>query len=161
MDVQKIGALLKELRKQNNMTQEQLGEKVGVTNKTVSRWETGKYMPPIECLKLLSDIYQISINEILTGEKLNEEDYKGAAENNIVNTLEEIETKEKKFENTMFIIMGITSLLAITSMFLLPEGSGLAVVEKAKEILVVIFIWAMALISNTLSIITIISKKNK
>ena len=37
-----------------------------VTNKTVSRWETGKYMPPIECLKLLSDIYQISINEILT-----------------------------------------------------------------------------------------------
>ena len=69
--------------------------------------------------------------------------------------------KEKKFENTMFIIMGITSLLAVTSMFLLPEGSGLAVVEKAKEILVVIFIWAMALISNTLSIITIISKKNK
>ena len=161
MDVQKIGAFLKELRKQNNMTQEQLGEKVGVTNKTVSRWETGKYMPPIECLKLLSDIYQISINEILTGKKLNEEDYKGAAENNIVDTLEEIEAKEKKFENTMFIIMGITSLLAITSMFLLPEGSGLTDVEKAKEILVVIFIWAMALISNTLSIITIISKKNK
>ena len=98
MDVQKIGAFLKELRKQNNMTQEQLGEKVGVTNKTVSRWETGKYMPPIECLKLLSDIYQISINEILTGKKLNEEDYKGAAENNIVNTLEEIEAKGKRYE---------------------------------------------------------------
>ena len=98
MDVQKIGALLKELRKQNNMTQEQLGEKVGVTNKTVSRWETGKYMPPIECLKLLSDIYQISINEILTGEKLNEEDYKEAAENNIVDTLEEIEAKGKRYE---------------------------------------------------------------
>lgn len=46
MDVQKIGDFLKELRKQNNMTQEQLGERVGVTNKTVSRWETGKYMPP-------------------------------------------------------------------------------------------------------------------
>ena len=40
MDVQKIGAFLKELRKQNNMTQEQLGERIGVTNKTVSRWET-------------------------------------------------------------------------------------------------------------------------
>ena len=117
MDVQKIGAFLKELRKQNNLTQEQLGEKVGVTNKTVSRWETGKYMPPIECLKLLSDIYQISINEILIGEKLNEEDYKGAAEDNIVYTMEEIE---------------------------------------AKEILVVIFIWVIALISNTLSIITIL-----
>ena len=161
MDVQKIGAFLKELRKQNNMTQEQLGEKVGVTNKTVSRWETGKYMPPIECLKLLSDIYQISINEILTGEKLNEEDYKGAAENNIVNTLEEIEAKEKKFENVMFIVMGITSLLAIASMFLLPEGSGLTVAEKVKEMIVVIFIWILAAVCNTLSIITIIVKKNK
>ena len=161
MDIQKIGEFLKELRKQNNMTQEQLGERVGVTNKTISRWETGKYMPPIECLKLLSDIYQISINEILTGEKLNEEDYRGAAENNIVYTLEEIEAKEKKIENTMFIIMGITSLLAIASMFLLPEGSGLTVIEKVKEIIAVIFIWAIALISNTLCIITIISKKNK
>ncbi len=66
MDGQKIGGFLKELRKQNNMTQEQLGERIGVTNKTVSRWETGKYMPPIEHLKLLSDLYQISINEILT-----------------------------------------------------------------------------------------------
>ncbi len=89
MDIQKIGEFLKELRKQNNMTQEQLGERVGVTNKTISRWETGKYMPPIECLKLLSDIYHISINEIVTGEKLNEENYKEAAENNIAITLKE------------------------------------------------------------------------
>ena len=161
MDGQKIGGFLKELRKQNNMTQEQLGERIGVTNKTVSRWETGKYMPPIEHLKLLSDLYQISINEILTGEKLDEEDYKGAAENNIVHTLEEIEAKEKKFENVMFIVMGITSLLAITSMFLLPEGSGLTVAEKAKEIIVVIFIWILAAVCNTLSIITIIVKKKK
>ncbi len=118
-------------------------------------------MPPIECLKLLSDIYQISINEILTGEKLNEENYKEAAENNIALTLEEIEAKRKKFENTMFIIMGITSLLAIASMLLLPDGSGLTTVEKLKEIIVVIFIWTMALISNTLNIIAIVSKKNK
>lgn len=53
----KVGRFLKEIRKQNNMTQEQLGERIGVTNKTVSRWETGNYMPPIESLKLLSDIY--------------------------------------------------------------------------------------------------------
>lgn len=161
MDIQKIGAFLKELRKQNNMTQEQLGIRVGVTNKTVSRWETGKYMPPVECLKLLSDIYQITINEILMGEKLNEEHYKEASENNITIVLEEIEAKEKKFENTMFIVMGITSLLAIASMFLLPDSSVLTAVEKAKEIIVVILIWIMALISNTLSIIAIASRKNK
>lgn len=161
MDIQKIGAFLKELRKQNNMTQEQLGIRVGVTNKTVSRWETGKYMPPVECLKLLSDIYQITINEILMGEKLSKENYKEASENNITIVLEEIEAKEKKFENTMFIVMGITSLLAIASMFLLPDSSVLTAVEKAKEIIVVILIWIMALISNTLSMIAIASRKNK
>lgn len=161
MDIQKIGAFLKELRKQNNMTQEQLGIRVGVTNKTVSRWETGKYMPPVECLKLLSDIYQITINEILMGEKLNKENYKEASENNITIVLEEIEAKEKKFENTMFIVMGITSLLAIASIFLLPDSNVLTAVEKVKEIVVVILIWIMALISNTLNIIAIASRKNK
>lgn len=82
-------------------------------------------------------------------------------QNNIALTLEEIEAKGKKFENTMFIIMGITSLLAIASMFLLPDGSGLTTAEKVKEIIVVIFIWIMALISNTLNIIAIASKQNK
>ena len=56
MDTKMIGSFLKELRKENNMTQEQLGERIGVTNKTVSRWETGNYMPPVESLILLSDI---------------------------------------------------------------------------------------------------------
>ena len=64
MDTVKIGKFLKELRKEKGYTQETLGEKVGVTNKTVSRWETGTYMPPVECLVLLSDIYDVSINEI-------------------------------------------------------------------------------------------------
>ncbi|EAC3456865.1 helix-turn-helix transcriptional regulator [Listeria monocytogenes] len=161
MDIQKIGEFLRKLRKQNNMTQEQLGERLHVTNKTVSRWETGKYMPPIECLKLLSDIYQISVNEILTGGNLDEEDFKEAAENNISDTLEEIEAKGKKFENTIFIIMGLTSLLAIFSMFLLPNGSKLTGMEKVKEIIVVLFIWVMALISNSLGLMTMLSKKTK
>ena len=59
----------------------------------------------------------------------------------------------------MLIVMGITSLLAIVSMFLLPDGSGLTAVEKTKEIVVVVFIWIMALISNTLNIIVITKSK--
>lgn len=54
---------MKELRKEKGLTQEQLGEKVDVTNKTVSRWENGNYMPPVECLLILSDIYGVSIND--------------------------------------------------------------------------------------------------
>ena len=54
MDTIKIGNFLAELRKEQNLTQEALGEKLGVTNKTVSRWENGNYLPPVEILQELS-----------------------------------------------------------------------------------------------------------
>ena len=57
MDVQKIGNFLAELRKDKNLTQEELGERIGVTNKTVSRWENGNYLPPVEILQILSKLY--------------------------------------------------------------------------------------------------------
>lgn len=161
MDTQKIGKFLKELRKENNMTQEQLGERIGVTNKTVSRWETGNYMPPIESLKLLSDIYQININEILSGERLDEEQFKKAAEDNIASTLESIEASEKKFENNMLLIMGITTVLAIVIMYLLPDGSGLSNADKIKEVLVVVAVWAMAILSNVVNLVAVVLRKSK
>ena len=159
MDTQKIGKFLKELRKQNNMTQEQLGDRIGVTNKTVSRWETGNYMPPIESLRLLSDIYQISINEILAGERLSEENYKEAAEENIGSVLEKMDKKEKKFENTMISVMIITFVLTILIMFLLPDSKNLSTTEKIKEILVVVCVLLMAIIANTLNLVAMVMRK--
>ncbi len=87
MDMTRIGAFLAELRKERNLTQEQLGEFLGVSNKTVSRWETGTYLPPVEMLQLLSERYGVSINEILSGERLREEDYREKAEENIKSAL--------------------------------------------------------------------------
>ena len=121
----------------------------------------GNYMPPIECLKLLSDIYQISINEILSGERLNKDEYKEAAEDNIAIAFEKMESKEKSFENSMLAIMAINAILAIAIMFLLPDGSGLTTLEKVKEILVVIFVWGMAIISNILNCIAMVLRKGK
>ena len=69
MDMQKIGAFLAELRKEKNLTQDELGEQIGVTNKTVSRWENGNYLPPVEMLQILSKFYNVSINEILKDRK--------------------------------------------------------------------------------------------
>ena len=66
MDMTRIGAFLAELRKENDLTQEELGESLGVSNKTVSRWETGTYLPPVEMLQRLSERYSVSINEILS-----------------------------------------------------------------------------------------------
>lgn len=88
MDTILIGKFLAALRKERGLTQEELGEKIGVTNKTISRWENGNYMPPVEALLALSELYEISINEILTGRRLSMEDYKESAEKNIQATLE-------------------------------------------------------------------------
>lgn len=89
MDMIKMGSFLSELRKEHNLTQAELGEKLGVTNKTISRWETGTYMPPVEMLEQLSNIYDLTINELLSGSKLSTEDYKMMAEENIKDTLKE------------------------------------------------------------------------
>lgn len=70
MDQGKAGKFISTLRRQQGLTQEQLGEKLGVTNKTISRWETGKYMPDIDKLQELSTILGISINELLAGEQI-------------------------------------------------------------------------------------------
>ena len=98
MDMVKMGSFLAELRKEQKLTQAELGEKLGVTNKTVSRWETGTYMPPVEILEELSRLYGLTINEILSGRKLTTEEYKEMAESNIRETLKAstFELKEKQ-----------------------------------------------------------------
>ena len=89
MDMVKIGKFLAQLRREKELTQEQLGEQLGVTNKTISRWENGNYLPPVEMLQLMSGIYNVSINEILSGERLTPEDYREKAEENIAAAISE------------------------------------------------------------------------
>lgn len=88
MDTVKIGVFLSKLRRERNMTQEELGEILGVTNKTISRWEKGNYLPPVEMLQKLSAFYHVSINEILSGERLSQEEYVRKAEENVTSALE-------------------------------------------------------------------------
>lgn len=87
MDQVKIGKFIAVLRKEKGMTQEQLGAKLGVINKTVSRWENGNYMPDVEMLSLLSNELDVSINEIISGERLATEDFKKAADKNLAAAL--------------------------------------------------------------------------
>ena len=87
MDMQKIGQFLSQLRRERGLTQEQLGDQLGVTNKTVSRWETGTYLPPVEMLQALSEFYGLTINELLSGERLSAREYQEKAEENIKTVL--------------------------------------------------------------------------
>ena len=72
MDQRKIGEFLKRLRSEKELTQEQLAEKIGVSNRTVSRWETGNNLPDISILIQLSEFYDIDIREIIDGERKSE-----------------------------------------------------------------------------------------
>lgn len=83
MDMRKVGQFLAQLRKEKELTQEQLGEKLGVTNKTVSRWENGNYLPPVEMLQSLSELYGLTINEILSAQRLTPAEYQEKAEENL------------------------------------------------------------------------------
>lgn len=154
MDTKKIGKFLKELRNENGMTQEQLGERIGVSNKTVSRWETGNYMPPVDCLNMLSDIYHISINEILSGERASGEEFAKIAEQNITDTLKELEKDFKKFENRMLCVLALTTVMAIILLFLLP-------LKTLKDAIIMVLVVAMAFIANTLNIVALAAKKER
>lgn len=112
MDMQAMGKFLRDLRKENNLSQEELGAKLGVTNKTVSRWETGLYMPPSEMLLELSKLYGVSINEILSGQRLDTADYQGKAEENIVTTLTNTSVAKRQNKRTAIICCAV--ILALT-----------------------------------------------
>ena len=73
MDQMKIGKLLQALRKEKGLTQEQLAEQVGVSRRTVSRWETGSNVPDLDILIELSDYYSVDLREILSGERKSEQ----------------------------------------------------------------------------------------
>jgi transcriptional regulator with XRE-family HTH domain len=87
MDMIKLGNFIAALRHESKITQEELGEKIGVTNKTISRWENGNYLPSVEMLQLLSDIFSVSINELLCGERFTDYNYRQKADDTIVNVL--------------------------------------------------------------------------
>lgn len=111
MDMQKIGSFLAELRKSKDLTQDELGEQIGVTNKTVSRWENGNYLPPVEILQMLSKLYNVSINELLSGNRLDDDHYKDNAEEYIVADLMK-KRKEAKKRLALSVIVAYMSILS-------------------------------------------------
>lgn len=119
MDMQKIGSFLAELRKEKNLTQDELGAQIGVTNKTISRWETGNYLPPVEMLQTLGDTYGVSINEILNGERISDGNYKDISEQNIKSALTKsnsVIAKHRKIMN--WVIAVVVAALYVTISFI-------------------------------------------
>ena len=117
MDQIKIGSFIKELRKEQNLTQEELAEKFNVARRTVSRWETGSNMPDLDILVEMADFYDVDFREILDGERKSEKMDEELKET--VLKVAEYNNEEKKRETTLvlvYFVLGIVALVINTIM---------------------------------------------
>ena len=126
MDQLKIGKFIAECRKQKQLTQLQLADKLGITDKAISKWERGIAMPDTSIMLELCDILCISVNELLNGERINMENSNEKNEQLLLDMAKELETKNKTIWSSMWAIMivSMTALIAgiFIAAFLIPEG---------------------------------------
>ena len=120
MDQKKVGLFLKTLRKEKNITQEVLAETLNISNRTVSRWETGSNMPDISLLVELAEFYQVSISEIIDGERKSEkmnQEIKDTAVKMAEYSNNELNTQKKKTTSALCMIFGAFIIISALAIF--------------------------------------------
>lgn len=116
MDQVRIGRFIKAMRKEQGLTQNELAEKLYISDKTVSKWETGNGMPDVSLMMPLCKILNISVNELLSGERLDKHQYYEKAEENILTLMEERKREKKKL--IISILVGLSVMIpAFTLIF--------------------------------------------
>jgi DNA-binding XRE family transcriptional regulator len=116
MDQVKIGKFIAQMRKEQSLTQRQLADTIGISDKTVSEWETGNGLPEVSLMMPLCEILRINVNELLSGERLTDSDYQKKAEENMMDLIKEREESKKKIilsiiECFLTLLSGITLIL--------------------------------------------------
>ena len=126
MDQLKIGKFIADCRKQKSLTQMQLSEKLGITDKAISKWERGIAMPDSSIMLELCDILGITVNELLNGEKIDMENNNQKNEQILLEMTKELEAKSKTIWTSMWAIMTVSLIGLFASIFvaafLIPEG---------------------------------------
>lgn len=124
MDQEKIGKFIAECRKKKNMTQQELAEKLGVSDRTIGNWENGRNMPDLALFKPLCNELDITLNDLMSGEKVDKSNYQEKLEENIINTINYSNKKIKnknKLLNITLIVFGV--LIATTAITIFPSES--------------------------------------
>ena len=116
MDQVKIGKFLSDERKAKGYTQKQLSELLGISDKTISKWECGNGFPEASLLLPLCNELEITVNELLTGERISQQNYKKKAEENMVNMIREKEENKQKILLTTMI--GVISTITFVTLLL-------------------------------------------
>lgn len=124
MNQEKIGKFIATCRKEQNLTQEQLAEKLGITYKAVSKWECGKGLPDASIMMELCKILKITVNDLLSGEKVDKEHYQKKLEQNIIDTIDYTDKKVSKKNKLIYeMIMFFGLVLIFISFNIYPPDS--------------------------------------
>ena len=115
MDAKVTGCFIAQLRKELGLTQKELAEKLEVTDKAISRWETGKGLPDTSLLKPLAEILGVSVGELLSGKRMDDSQIKNQADHIILESLSYEESQEKWKGILRYVFLGI--LVALGGMF--------------------------------------------
>ena len=153
MNQRKIGQFIAQRRKERNMTQKQLAEEIGVSDKTISKWETGNGLPDITMLNVLCWALEINVNELLSGEKLPPETYSEKAEENMMNLLKENQNARKN--SVLQLVLGTVLLgFGLFMTFVMSVGiEGVPVylttlLDLPSLLIVVVPVFALTLLSG-------------
>lgn len=118
MDQIKIGKFIAECRKNNNLTQVQLADKLNITNRAISKWENGKAMPDSSIMLDLCKELKISVNELLTGEKIEMIDYAKKAEQTLLEMKKQKEENDRRMLNLEIVLGAFTIILPLILIFI-------------------------------------------
>ena len=132
MDQIKIGKFILNCRKEKGLTQEQLAEKLGVTSKSISRWENGNTMPDYSLLKDLCNELDINVNELLSGEKIKVNDYMNKSEENLIKLRKQIDKRKKVLTIISYVFLAIIIVAFILNIVLnriLPDDRHWAIIR--------------------------------
>ena len=124
MNQEKIGKFIAECRKNKNMTQQDLAELLGVSDRTIGNWENGRNMPDLALFKPLCDELDITLNDLMSGEVVSKKEYQEKLEENIVNTINFTNKKIKDKNNFIGLILIIFGIfITISAMAIFPSES--------------------------------------
>lgn len=136
MDQVQTGKFIAELRKEKSLTQAQLGDLLGVTNKTISRWENGNYMPDLAVLQSLCAVLEVNINEMISGRRLDEADFRQQADNNLLLSLDQARRMRREYKLIDFLTGAGTG--SLIGMLTAPDSVRRNVVILISLIMIVI-----------------------
>ena len=124
MNQEKVGKFIAECRKDKGMTQSELAEKLGVTDKSIGNWENGRNMPDLSLFKPLCDELGITINDLLSGEKISKDKYQEKFEENIVNTIDYSNKRVHRYNNLVGLLLVIFGLfISMSAIMIFPSES--------------------------------------